>query len=154
MYLRFICYKLKLIDVTTIPKLLSISHDKGNHITYYSTFKLGADKMYVIIYITVLSKSCYVFIWNAVQMNNGFYVEIYKHRKLIMYKVLQVYRIFCYPIFITWIEFFTKGFGIKSLKINPNLIVKFLCLFSCPEIFPFSFLSFINNRVRERVELI
>ena len=27
-YLRFICYKLNLIDVITIPTLLSISHDK------------------------------------------------------------------------------------------------------------------------------
>ena len=27
MYLRFICYKLKLIDIITIPTSLSISHD-------------------------------------------------------------------------------------------------------------------------------
>ena len=41
MYLRFICYKLKLMDVITTSTSLSIS--------------------------------CYIFIWNIVQMNNGFY---------------------------------------------------------------------------------
>ena len=34
MYLRFICCKLKLKDVITIPTLLSLSHDRGNHVTY------------------------------------------------------------------------------------------------------------------------
>ena len=34
-------------------------------------------------------------------MNNGFYVEVYKHRWLIMYNVLHVYRILYYLICIT-----------------------------------------------------
>ena len=41
---------------------------------------------------------------NSVQMNNGFYVEVYTHRSLIMYNVLQIYRISCYPIFITYVD--------------------------------------------------
>ena len=45
-------YKLKLIDVTTIPMSLSISYDEGNHVTYYSTVEIGAIKMYVIIYLS------------------------------------------------------------------------------------------------------
>ena len=32
-------------------------------------------------------------------MNKGFYVEVHKHRLLIMYNMLQVYRISCVPIF-------------------------------------------------------
>ena len=38
-------------------------------------------------------------VWNAVQMNNEFYVEVYKHRYLIMYNVMQVYRILCSSLF-------------------------------------------------------
>ena len=34
-------------------------------------------------------------------MKNGFYVEVFKLRSLIMYNVLQIYRISYYPIFIT-----------------------------------------------------
>ena len=41
---------------------------------------------------------------NSVQMNNGFYLEVYKHRSLIMYNVLQIYRISCYSIFITYVD--------------------------------------------------
>ena len=67
MFLRFICYKLKLIDIITIPTSLSILHDKGNHVTYYSTVKIGAIKMYVIMYITWLSYSCCIFIRSTVQ---------------------------------------------------------------------------------------
>ena len=37
----------------------------------------------------------------SLSMNNGFYVEVYKLRLLMMYNVLQVYRISCNPIFIT-----------------------------------------------------
>ena len=37
-------------------------------------------------------------------MNNGFYVEDQKHRIIIMYNVLQVYRISCYAIFITYLD--------------------------------------------------
>ena len=51
MYLRFIYYKLKLIDVITISTSLSISHDYYNHVKYYSKDKIGAINMYVIIYI-------------------------------------------------------------------------------------------------------
>ena len=38
------CYKLKLIDVITIPMSLSISH-----VMYYSTVEIGAFKMCVFI---------------------------------------------------------------------------------------------------------
>ena len=34
MYLRFICYKLKLTDVITIPTSLSLSYDSDTHVTY------------------------------------------------------------------------------------------------------------------------
>ena len=34
MYLRFICYKLKLTDVITIPTSLSILYDSDTHVTY------------------------------------------------------------------------------------------------------------------------
>ena len=64
--------QLKLIDIITISTSLPISHDYYNHVTYYSTVEISAIKMCVIIYI-----SWFVFIWNAVPMNNGFYVKIY-----------------------------------------------------------------------------
>ena len=46
---------LKLIDIITIPTQLSISHDKGNHVTYYSTVEIVVVKIYFSIYITGLS---------------------------------------------------------------------------------------------------
>ena len=49
MYLRFICYNIKLIDVITIPTSLSISHDYDNHVTHYRTVGIGVIKMYVFI---------------------------------------------------------------------------------------------------------
>jgi len=49
MNLRFICYKLKLIDVITISTSLSISHDLGNHVTYYSTVEIDAVNMHIIL---------------------------------------------------------------------------------------------------------
>ena len=53
--------------------------------------------MYVIIYIT------YMFIWHAVQMNNGFYIEVYKHRNWIVDNVHErtaVLQNIVLPVFI------------------------------------------------------
>ena len=58
-------------------------------------------------------------------MNNGFYIEVYKHRKLIMYNVLQVYRIMYYPKCIT--IFHCRPLGMINLNCRPLGIIILHC---------------------------
>ena len=46
----------------------------------YSTFKLDAIKIYVIIYHMIKLIMLYAFIWSAVQIINEFYIEVYVDR--------------------------------------------------------------------------